>query len=246
VPELRIGCSGWAYAHWAGAFYPPGLRAKDRLAFYAERFDTCEINASFYRLPRESAVAAWRDGVPADFRFAWKVSRFISHNKKLLDCEDSVELVFGRMRPLAGKQGPALIQLPPMLKANPERLAAFAAWLPKDVRCAFEFRHPSWYEPPVLDVLRDHNLALVISDHHHAPAPWLVTADFVYVRGHGPGGRYQGRYPATELAEWAGRIANWQAEGREVWVYFDNDVKSAAPADAAALKVLCRDMAAPG
>ena len=239
MPSLRIGCSGWAYDHWAGAFYPPSLKAKDRLAFYAARFDTCEINASFYRLPRESTVTAWRDGAPDGFVFAWKVSRFISHNKKLLDCQDSVELVFGRMRPLGDKQGPALIQLPPVLKANPERLAAFAAWLPKDVRCAFEFRHPSWYEPPALDVLRDHNLALVISDHHHAPAPWLATADFVYVRGHGPGGRYHGRYPATELAEWAGRIADWQAEGRHAYVYFDNDVKSAAPADAAALKALC-------
>src|SRR6185437_8576910 len=139
VPSLRIGCSGWAYDHWAGGFYPPSLKAKDRLAFYAARFDTCEINASFYRLPRESTVTAWRDGAPDGFVFAWKVSRFISHNKKLLDCEDSVDLVFGRMRPLGDKQGPALIQLPPVLKANPERLAAFAAWLPKDVRCAFEF-----------------------------------------------------------------------------------------------------------
>jgi uncharacterized protein YecE (DUF72 family) len=239
VADLRIGCSGWSYAHWTGPFYPSGLKAGGRLAFYATRFDTCEINASFYGLPRESAVQAWRGGVPGGFLFAWKVSRFISHNKKLRDCQASVDLVFGRMQGLGEKQGPALIQLPPTLKADPERLATFAGWLPRDVRCAFEFRHPSWYEPPVLTVLRDHNLALVVSDHHHAPAPWLATADFVYVRGHGPSGRYHGRYPAAQLETWAARIAAWRAQGRDAYVYFDNDVKSAAPTDAAALKALC-------
>jgi uncharacterized protein YecE (DUF72 family) len=235
---LRIGCSGWAYKDWTGPFYPPETRDKDRLAWYASRFDTCEINASFYHLPRESAVEGWREQAPDGFCFAWKVSRFISHNKKLKDCQDSVDLVFGRMAPLAGKQGPALIQLPPMLHADPGRLAAFMAWLPKGRRCAFEFRHPSWYDEPVFRLLADHDHALVISDHHHAPAPWARTASWVYLRGHGPSGRYFGRYPEPQLRDWAGRIAAWRDEGRDVFCYFDNDVKSAAPADAAALKAL--------
>src|SRR5581483_6367578 len=149
-----------------------------------------------------------------------------------------VALVFGRMARLGATEGPTLIQLPPSLRADPERLATFIDWLPKGRRVAFEFRHPSWYDEAVLQVLRDHDLALVISDHHHAPAPWAVTADWVYVRGHGPGGRYFGRYSEAELARWAGQIRAWERAGRDVYCYFDNDVKSAAPEDAAALKAL--------
>ncbi|HZZ90578.1 MAG TPA: DUF72 domain-containing protein [Caulobacteraceae bacterium] len=242
---LRIGCSGWAYADWNGPFYPKAVKAKDRLAWYATKFDTCEINASFYHLPPETTVAAWRDGAPAGFCFAWKVSRFISHNKKLRDCAGPVQLVFGRMAPLAGKQGPALIQLPPMLKADPQRLADFIGVLPAGLRCAFEFRHPSWYDDPVFELLRRYDLALVISDHHHAPAPWVATASWVYIRGHGPSGRYFGRYPEAALDDWADRIGAWRGQGRDVFCYFDNDVKSAAPADAAVLKRLCGRPGAP-
>jgi uncharacterized protein YecE (DUF72 family) len=236
---LRIGCSGWAYPDWTGPFYPAGVKAKDRLACYATRFDTCELNTSFYHLPKPAAVDAWKDQTPDQFCFAWKVSRFISHNKKLRDCAESVALVFGRMAPLGAKLGPALIQLPPMLRADIGRLAEFIAWLPQNQRCAFEFRHPTWYQDRVLELLSSHNLALVLSDHHHAPAPWVATADWVYVRGHGPSGRYFGRYPERQLRDWALRIAGWRAEGRDVFCYFDNDVKSAAPADAAVLQALC-------
>jgi uncharacterized protein YecE (DUF72 family) len=235
LSALKVGCSGWIYQDWTGPFYPPAVKGADRLAWYARTFDTAEINASFYRLPSEAAVAAWKRNTPEGFCFAWKVSRFISHNKKLKDCADSVELVFGRMRPLGAKLGPALVQLPPRFKANVERLEQFVAWLPDNVRCTFEFRDDSWYAEPVLDVLRRHNLALCISDHHHAPAPWVATADWVYVRGHGPGGRYFGRYSQEELRAWAEKVESWRAQGRDVFCYFDNDVKCAAPQDAQAL-----------
>lgn len=238
MPEVRIGCSGWAYDHWAGAFYPPGVKAKARLAWYAGRFDTAEINASFYRLPAQTTVEGWAGKVPEGFLLAWKVSRFITHNKKLLDCEASIALVFGRMGGLGAHEGPALAQLPPQLRVDPGRLARFAAELPRDRRCAVEFRHPSWYAPEILRILADHNLALCISDHADAPAPFEATADFVYLRGHGPGGRYVGRYPAGTLADWAGRIEAWRRAGRDVFCYFDNDVGAAAPADAAALRAL--------
>ena len=155
MSQVRIGCSGWAYKDWKGPFYPAGTKDADRLRWYATRFDTAEINASFYRLPSEAAVAGWAEQTPDGFLFAWKVSRFISHNKKLKDCADSVDLVFGRMAPLGDKQGPALIQLPPQLRRNDERLATFIGWLPKDVRAAFEFRHPSWYEQGVYDLLAE-------------------------------------------------------------------------------------------
>ncbi|MDE2486647.1 MAG: DUF72 domain-containing protein [Alphaproteobacteria bacterium] len=232
MSQLRIGCSGWTYKDWTGPFYPPKTKDKDRLEYYAGVFDTAEINASFYRLPSEQMVEGWARRAPEGFVFAWKVSRFITHNKKLNACEDPVALVFGRMAPLADHYGPALIQLPPQLRRNDARLAGFLKLLPKHRRHAVEFRHESWYAPEVLRILGEFDAALCISDHHSAPSPWEVTASWVYVRGHGPGGRYFGRYPESELAAWADHIAHWRGEGRDVYAYFDNDVKSAAPFDA--------------
>jgi uncharacterized protein YecE (DUF72 family) len=183
-------------------------------------------------------VEGWARRAPAGFTFAWKVSRFITPNKKLKDCTDSVALVFGRLAPLGDHHGPALIQLPPQLRRNDQRLADFLTLLPRGRRHTVEFRHESWYAAQVFQILADFDAALCISDHHSAPAPWEVTASFVYVRGHGPGGRYRGRYPQAELAGWAERIGGWRGEGRDVYVYFDNDIKSAAPFDAEALMAL--------
>ena len=237
MPQIRIGCSGWAYRDWKGPFYPADLKDRDRLGFYASVFDTCEINASFYRLPSEAAVAAWREGAPEGFVYAWKVSRFLSHNKKLNEPKDSIDLIFGRMAGLGDRQGPALLQLPPMLRRNDERLDAYLSLAPKGVRLTVEFRHPSWYDREVFDLLERHDAALCISDHHDAPSPWERTASWVYVRGHGPGGRYFGRY-GEALEDWAGRIRRWSAEGCDVYAYFDNDIKAAAPADAQQLKAM--------
>jgi uncharacterized protein YecE (DUF72 family) len=238
VSELRIGCSGWSYRDWTGAFYPVGTKDAVRLEYYAAWFDTAEINASFYRLPSEAVVAGWARRAPPGFVFAWKVSRFITHNKKLKDCAESVELVFGRMAGLGDAYGPALIQLPPGLHRDDDRLASFLKLLPRGRRHTVEFRHPSWYAPQVLQILADYNAALTISDHHHAPAPWEVTADFAYLRGHGPGGRYHGSYPDAALADRARGIEAWRAKGLDVYAYFDNDIKCAAPADALALKAM--------
>jgi uncharacterized protein YecE (DUF72 family) len=237
MSELRIGCSGWTYKDWRGPFYPPEVKDRGRLEYYASRFDTAEINASFYRLPAEATVQGWAERSPPGFLFAWKVSRFITHNKKLNDCADPVALVFGRMAPLGDKLGPSLIQLPPQLRRDDVRLAAFLKLLPAG-RHAVEFRHPSWYDPAVMSLLGDFDVSLCLSDHHHAPAPWERTASWVYVRGHGPGGRYRGRYPAAELERWAARIRDWRLEGRDVYAYFDNDIACAAPLDALALKRL--------
>ncbi|RAK57505.1 DUF72 domain-containing protein [Phenylobacterium deserti] len=235
MSQLRIGCSGWVYKDWKGPFYPPETKDKDRLAYYATRFDTAEINASFYRLPSEAMVAGWAERAPQGFTYAWKVSRFITHNKKLKDAAEAVELVFGRMQPLGEHYGPALIQLPPQLRRNDDRLAQFLSLLPKGRRHTVEFRHESWYDPAVFAILADHDAALCISDHHSAPSPWEVTASWVYVRGHGPGGRYFGRYPDEELTGWARQIEAWRQQGRDVYAYFDNDIKSAAPFDAETL-----------
>lgn len=240
MSSLRIGASGWAYKDWNGPFYPPEVKAKDRLGWISRRFPTLEINASFYRMPSDAAVAAWRAQTPADFVFAWKASRFITHNKKLKDPDEPLAYMFGRARGLGDKLGPVLFQLPPNLHANRERLAGFLKALPKRTRAAIEFRHPSWYAPEILDLLRDEHAALCISDHHQAPAPFEVTAGFVYLRGHGPTGRYHGRYPEARLKDWAQHIRDWRKAGKDVFVYFDNDIKSAAPKDAEALIGLTR------
>ena len=234
--ELRIGTSGWSYAHWRGGFYPPGLPSKAWLAFYAERFDTVEINGSFYRMPKEAAVTGWHERSPDGFLFAWKASRYITQAKRLKDAADPLAYVLGRASGLKKKLGPILFQLPPQMRRDEARLAEFLGLLPKTHRFCVEFRDPGWYASGVLRLLADHGVALCVSDHHAAPAPPEATADFVYVRLHGPGGRYFGRYPDGELAVWAERIAAWRSEGRDIFAYFDNDIEGAAPLDAAALR----------
>jgi uncharacterized protein YecE (DUF72 family) len=234
--HIRVGTSGWVYPHWRDRFYPATVRVKDRFAHYASVFDTVEINGSFYRLPSEAAVAKWAEQAPPGFVFAWKASRFITQAKKLKDVADPVDLVFARMAPLGAALGPALFQLPPQLRLNLDRLADFLRLLPKARRTAVEFRHPSWYAPATLNLLADHDVALCVSDHHDAPAPWELTASFAYVRRHGPGGRYVGRYSSDELDQWAQAIGGWSGTGHDVYAYFDNDIEAAAPLDAALLK----------
>ena len=229
--DVRIGTSGWAYKDWNGPFYPDEVKARDRLAYISGRFPTLEINASFYRMPTDKAVASWRDQTPADFLFAWKASRYITHNKKLKDAADSLDYLFERTKGLGDKLGPILFQLPPNLHRDDARLEAFLDLLPARHRYSIEFRHPGWYADEVLAMLKARNIALCISDHHHAPAPWEATADFIYLRGHGPGGRYHGRYGEAALRDWAAHIRRW-GKDRDVFVYFDNDIKSAAPRDA--------------
>ena len=228
-----IGTSGWTYDGWRGPFYPEEAPKKRWLQWYATQFSATEINGSFYRTPSLEAVQAWRDQTPADFRFAWKASKFITHWKRLSEkCKNSLELMETRLKVLGPKLGTVLFQLPPQFKANRERLAKFLKMLSKRRRYTFEFRHESWYEPPILELLRDRNIALCLSDHHDAPAPWEVTADHVYVRGHGPTGRYKDNYPPKTLQAWAASIRKWRRKGLAVECYFDNDQKSAAPKDA--------------
>ena len=239
MARILIGTSGWHYDSWRGPFFPKGLPLKRQLPFYASHFPTTELNGVFYRTPTEAAVEGWKEQTGKDFVFAWKASRFITHWKRLSDKSvNSLALLEDRLRLLDDKAGPILFQLPPNFSADAERLAGFLKLLPKTRRYSFEFRHPSWYAPSTFRLLADRNISLCISDHHDAPAPWRRTADFVYVRGHGPGGRYRGHYRSATLADWAKRIRSWKKQGCDVFVYFDNDQKSAAPADARKLQQL--------
>jgi uncharacterized protein YecE (DUF72 family) len=230
--RLFIGTSGWHYDSWRGPFFPKEVPKKDHLRFYAEHFPSTELNGVFYRTPTLDAVRNWVAQTPDDFLFAWKASKFITHWKRLTNkSRNSLALMETRLKVLGRKAGPVLFQLPPQFIANRERLASFLKLLRKQRQYAFEFRHPSWYEPPILDLLRDHDISLCLSDHHDAPSPWEVTARHVYVRGHGPGGAYKGHYSEKTLKKWADDVRKWRRQGRTVYVYFDNDQKSAAPKD---------------
>jgi uncharacterized protein YecE (DUF72 family) len=240
MARVVIGTSGWHYDSWRGPFFPTGLPVKHQLQYYASQFSTAELNGVFYRTPTPAAVRSWRHQTGDDFVFAWKASKFITHWKRLSgNSVNSLELLESRVSLLGGKAGPILFQLPPNFQADADRLASFLKLLSKKRRYSFEFRHPSWYAPRILRLLSERNISLCLSDHHDAPAPWRRTADFVYVRGHGPGGRYKGHYRPDVLRDWARRIGSWKKQGCDVFVYFDNDQKSAAPADALQLRQLC-------
>jgi uncharacterized protein YecE (DUF72 family) len=231
--RVWIGTSGWAYDGWRGRFYPEGVSKKHWLRYYTTQFPTTEINGSFYRTPSLEAVHAWRDDTPRDFVFAWKASKFITHWKRLTaKCENSIALMETRIGALAPKAAAVLFQLPPQFSMDRERLCSFLPMLPPRCRYAFEFRHKSWYSDAIFDLLRKHDIALCLSDHQDAPAPWEITARHVYLRGHGPGGRYRDSYSTRTLARWAENIATWRTQKRDVLVYFDNDQKAAAPKDA--------------
>jgi uncharacterized protein YecE (DUF72 family) len=230
--HIHIGTSGWHYDHWVGPFYPSGMRPEAFLAHYAHSFRTTEINNTFYRLPRPETLAAWRDRTPQGFIFACKASRYITHMKKLRDPEVSCRRFLEAVEVLADKLGPILFQLPPRWRVDPGRLMAFLAALPRRRRFAFEFRDDSWFAPEVYRLLRRSDAAFCIYELAGRRAPVEITADFVYLRLHGPGGPYQGRYDDRALAAWAARILMWRKAGHDVYCYFDNDERGHAARDA--------------
>lgn len=238
MAEIRIGTSGWHYKHWIGSFYPAGWPASKMLAWYQERFDTVEINNSFYRLPLGNALNEWRSATPANFLFAVKGSRFLTHMKKLKDPAPGLEKFFARVGLLREKLGPILFQLPPNFGVNVARLAAFLEALPGGHRYAFEFRNESWSSPEVLQLLRAHQAAWCSFHLAGFQSPIEITADFTYVRLHGPGGKYQGSYSDAALRSWARRINEWRGDLTAVYVYFDNDDSGYAAHNAMRLREL--------
>jgi uncharacterized protein YecE (DUF72 family) len=225
VKSIRIGCSGWNYQHWRnGVFYPPRLPPRRWLEFYARHFDTVEVNATFYRLPRESAVANWVRERPPGFLFTVKMSRYVTHVKRLRDLRPSLELFYSRIRPLvrSSNLGPVLWQLPPTFRRDDERLAQALTQLPAGRHC-FEFRHESWFVEEVYELLRRRRVALVIGDTPTRPfQAHELTTDWTFVRfHHGTRGRHS-NYSRRELEEWAVRIEAW-ARRVDVFAYFNND-----------------------
>jgi uncharacterized protein YecE (DUF72 family) len=234
----RVGCSGWQYKHWRGEFYPPDLPQTQWFEYYAARFDTVEINNSFYRLPERSTFISWARRAPVRFVFAVKASRFLTHRKKLKDPEEPIDRLFTRMRGLGPHLGPVLYQLPPNFRADIERLRAFVALLPRDARHVIEFRDPGWYTAEVFTVLERAGVALCLHDMPGSATGLMRVGPFVYARFHGSGARYGGGYPRDRLESWATWLDDQRCAGADVYAYFNNDMGGHAPRDAVTLRGL--------
>ena len=245
--RIHIGTSGWNYKHWKGPFYPEDIPAKQWFDHYAKNFHTVEINRTFYRLPEPETFEQWRRNALEGFFFSLKASRYITHVKKLKDPLQPVSDFMERAGRLKEKLGPVLFQLPPRWKCNPERLGAFLKVLPENRRYALEFRDDTWWNSEVYEILRSHNVAFCTFHLAGVLSPLEITADFAYIRLHGPGDAYQGSYDENSLSQWADQIGQWRAEGLEIYIYFDNDEKGHAPRDALRLlaKVNSRNSQAP-
>jgi uncharacterized protein YecE (DUF72 family) len=238
LKRARVGCSGWQYAHWRGNFYNPTLPQSRWLEYHASVFDTVEINNSFYRLPEAATFARWAARVPVGFVFAVKASRYLTHMKKLKDPEEPLERLFSRMRALGRHLGPVLYQLPPGWKVDVERLEHFLQALPRDATHVIEFRDPSWYTDAVFALMERHRVSLCLHDMRGSATERLRVGPVVYVRFHGPSGRYHGSYPDECLQAWAEWMREQLAGGTHVYAYFNNDVGGHAPRNALTLRRL--------
>jgi uncharacterized protein YecE (DUF72 family) len=232
---IHIGTSGWQYASWRGRFYPKDLPQTEWLPFYAARFETVEVNNTFYRLPKRETFVRWGEATPTGFVVTVKASRFITHIKRLKDPAESVRMFFERAEGLGDKLGPVLFQLPPRFKADLERLRALLGSLPQDVSAAFEFRDPTWDTEEVRELLDACGAALVLADRPRWRVPTVVTGGWSYVRFH-QGQRLSPHYRRGKLRRWAERIADMPA--REVYIYFNNDPEGAAVKDAVTMRSL--------
>jgi uncharacterized protein YecE (DUF72 family) len=237
--EIRIGTSGWQYKHWRGTFYPPKTTSAAMLAAYTARLDTVEVNNSFYRLPSAAALDRWRDATPGDFCFAVKGSRFLTHMKKLKDPDAGLGRFMPLVERLADKLGPILFQLPPRWGPDLERFERFLEALPREHRYAFELRDERWHSREVYRLLERRGAAFCIYEIAGRRSPREITADFTYVRLHGPTDKaYEGSYSNRELGAWARQIEDWRRTLKAVYVYFDNDDSGYAPRNALELSGL--------
>jgi uncharacterized protein YecE (DUF72 family) len=235
---VHIGCAGWVYPHWRELFYPKEVPQRAWLGHYGEHFDTVEINNTFYRLPKPTAVEGWVENSPPGFVFAVKVSRYMSHIKRLTMVDQGLERFYEPLEALtqSGKLGPLLWQFPQNFHRDTGRLAGALDALPRG-RHAFEFRHESWFTDEVYELLGDHDAALVIGDESSRwiSTPHVRTADWAYLRfHHGSRGRH-GNYSRSEIETWVRRISQWRKD-TEVYAYFNNDWEGYAIKNAKLLK----------
>jgi len=237
---LHIGTSGFYYEHWIGKCYPETISKRELLPYYAQSLKTVEINSTFYHFPRQSTIAHWLEITPEDFLFTLKANRSITHIKKLSDAGHEVRAFLHTIKPLKRKLGSILFQLPPQLKIDIALLDRFLSILPPGYRYVLEFRHASWMESVVFDLMRLHSVGFCINDFGRRWTPSLATASFAYFRMHGPLGRYNGIYSREELETLCGKMKGHSSEGREVFCYFNNDTEGFAWQNARELIEICR------
>jgi len=236
--SVFVGTSGWSYDHWDGVLYEPGLPPKLRLERYTQEFDTVELNASFYRWPRDSTFAGWRDRLPSRFRLSVKAPRGLTHGKKLYDPDVWIERIAWSWHELGERRAVLLVQLPPDLERDDARLGYFLERLPDWISVAVELRHPSWNDDDVYRLLERHGAAYVVMSGAGLPCVLRATSQIVYVRLHGPDHSYLygGSYSDADLAWWADRIREWESNGHDVYAYFNNDGDGNAVRNARTLK----------
>jgi uncharacterized protein YecE (DUF72 family) len=222
---VYIGTSGWSYAHWQGVLYPPGAPERDRLLWYVQRFGTVEVNSTFYHWPREETFTNWYQRLPEGFLLTVKAPRGLTHASRLDAPEVWLARVLPRLQLLQQKLGVLLVQLPPAMPCDLARLQYFLQRLPSWLRVALEFRHPSWHQEAVFALLERQRVAYCVMSGAGLPCILRATAPFVYVRLHGPDAHhlYAGSYSDDDLRWWASRLAEWTAQGRDVFAYFNND-----------------------
>jgi uncharacterized protein YecE (DUF72 family) len=236
---ILVGTSGFDYRDWRGSFYPRFIRPSDRLAFYAEHFDTVELNVTFYRMPAASAFRGWRDAVPDGFVFAVKASRYLTHIRRLADPEEPVAFLMERAAELGDRLGPILLQLPPSLEIDLDRLDRTLAAFGSDVRVAVEPRHSSWFVPELCDLLRSHRAAFVLADRRGPITPLWTSSDWFYLRMHQGSATPRPCYGERSLHTWADRLAALPAgAGGTGYVYFNNDHRACAVKNAAEFEAL--------
>ncbi|MDX1891944.1 DUF72 domain-containing protein [Mycolicibacterium sp. 050158] len=237
---VHIGTSGWSYDHWRGVLYEPGVTSAARLARYAQEFDTVEVNATFYRWPRDEVFAAWRDRLPPGFTMSVKAPRGLTHARRLRSPEEWATRIIRACGALGDRGGPLLVQLHPAQPRDDARLDYFLDCLGGRVRVAVELRHPSWDDPAVYDLLERHGASYVVTSGAGMGCLLRATSDLVYVRMHGPDHEtlYAGSYSDDDLHWWAQRVDEWQAQGHDVLVYFNNDGDGNAVRNARSLRAM--------
>ncbi|ABC43783.1 uncharacterized protein YecE (DUF72 family) [Salinibacter ruber] len=242
MPSTHIGTSGWQHDPFAGRFYPDEVPQDDWLARYADTFGTVEVNNTFYQSPEADTLRAWRRRTPDGFTFAVKANQYITHFKKLKDPDEPVQNLYRNVEPLGDALGPILFQCPPNWHQNLDRLHTFLETLDDAHRHVFEFRDPTWLNEETYDALRAHDAAFCVYDFGDRSTYRVVPTDWAYVRLHGRGEAYHGRYTDAELDDWADAIADWRADGLDVYVYFNNTAgEGHAPHDAQRLAARVQD-----
>ncbi len=236
--QVRVGTSGWYYDHWSKRFYPEEVSKKGWFEYYAARFDTVELNNTYYHLPKEKSVERWHDLAPENFLYTVKANRFITHVKKLKDAFESLRNFLDAIEPLKELLGPILYQLPPSLHKDLPRLQDFIAILPPKILPVFEFRHNTWFDDDVFDLLDTSGAAFCIHDLGNCDVPRVITANVIYLRFHDPPGQYRHNYPASILEEWASWVKENRGGAPRLFAYFNNDYNAYAVENAAKLREL--------